>query len=77
MVNMGIDGWRLDAADLISDEYLISIYKNIKEINPDSIIIGELWNDASTFIRKEEKKIKTYIYVEMKLNQLLTIHYMV
>lgn len=60
-LNLGIDGWRLDAADLLSDNYLTSIYKNIKEINPNSIIIGELWNDASTFIRKEEKKIKTYI----------------
>ena len=57
MVNIGIDGWRLDAADLISDEYLISIYKNIKEINPDSIIIGELWNDAYKKRRKENKNI--------------------
>ena len=60
-LNMGIDGWRLDAADLLSDEYLTHIYKNVKEVRPDAIIIGELWNDASTFISEEEKKIRTYM----------------
>lgn len=60
-LNIGIDGWRLDAADLLSDEYLTHLYKNVKEANPNSIIIGELWNDASTFISKEEKKIRTYM----------------
>ena len=60
-LNFGIDGWRLDAADLLKDEYLTKIYKTVKEINPNSIIIGELWNDASTFVSKEEKKIRTYM----------------
>ncbi len=60
-LNIGIDGWRLDAADLLSDEYLTHLYKNVKEISSNSIIIGELWNDASTFISKEEKKIRNYM----------------
>ena len=60
-LNMGIDGWRLDATDLLSDEYLTHIYRNVKEVNPDSIIIGELWNDASTFISENEKRIRTYM----------------
>lgn len=60
-LNIGIDGWRLDAADLLSDEYLTHLYKNVKKTSPNSIIIGELWNDASTFISKEEKKIRTYM----------------
>ena len=46
---------------MLKDEYLTKIYKTVKEINPNSIIIGELWNDASTFVSKEEKKIRTYM----------------
>ena len=60
-LNLGINGWRLDATDLLSDEYLTHIYKSIKENNPDAVIIGELWQDATTFISEKDKKIRTYM----------------
>lgn len=60
-LNLGIDGWRLDAADLLSDEYLTHIYNTVKKNNSNAVIIGELWNDASTFISEKKKKIRTYM----------------
>ena len=46
-MNFGIDGWRLDAGDLLTDEFLSMIYDVVKKNNPDSIIIGEVWSDAT------------------------------
>lgn len=60
-MNLGVDGWRLDATDLLKDDYLTHIYKNVKKNNPNSIIIGELWQDASTFISEKDKLIRTYM----------------
>jgi len=47
---MGIGGWRLDVADEIPDEFLEILYRTVKEINPDAVIIGEVWEDASNKI---------------------------
>lgn len=45
--NFGIDGFRLDVADELPDEFLNALYTESKKINPNSIIIGEVWEDAS------------------------------
>ncbi|MCQ2479536.1 MAG: glycoside hydrolase family 13 protein [Clostridia bacterium] len=43
----GAGGWRLDVADELPDEFLDSFRKSVKEQNPDALIIGEVWEDAS------------------------------
>lgn len=45
--NMGIAGWRLDVADELSDTFLASLCKRVKECDPDAPIFGEVWEDAS------------------------------
>ena len=60
-LNLGIDGWRLDAADLLEDESIKHIYKVTKENNPNSVIIGELWNNATTFVNEDNKVVKSYM----------------
>ena len=52
----GIDGFRLDVADELSDEFLIALNKKIKEINPQGIIYGEVWEDASNKIAYGKRK---------------------
>lgn len=42
----GIDGWRLDVASEINDEFWEKFYRAAKEINPDAILIGEVWETA-------------------------------
>lgn len=44
----GISGWRLDVADELPDIFLDDLRKAIKEENEDAIIIGEVWEDATT-----------------------------
>jgi len=43
----GISGWRLDVADELPGEFIQRLRKVVKEENPDAILIGEVWDDAS------------------------------
>lgn len=43
----GARGWRLDVADELPDSFLKLLRRCVKEENPDAVIIGEVWEDAS------------------------------
>ena len=43
----GIKGWRLDVADELPDEFLQELRQAVKEKDPESVLIGEVWEDAS------------------------------
>ena len=43
----GIGGWRLDVADELPDDFLALLFKTVKEENPEAIVLGEVWEDAS------------------------------
>ena len=49
-----IDGWRLDVADEISHVFWKKFRKAIKEINPNALIIGEIWHYAGDFLEGDE-----------------------
>lgn len=44
----GIKGWRLDVADELPDSFIDKFRESVKKVNPDSLIIGEVWEDATT-----------------------------
>ena len=46
----GVSGWRLDVADELPDEFLDPLCEAIKRDNNDSLIVGEVWEDASNKI---------------------------
>ena len=46
----GADGFRLDVADELPDEFIARLYRRVKELKPDAIVIGEVWEDASNKI---------------------------
>lgn len=46
-LNLGADGFRLDVADELPDEFIINLRKRVKEIKPDALVLGEVWEDAS------------------------------
>ena len=46
-LRLGIDGWRLDVADELSDGFLDALRNASKEEKKDPLIIGEVWEDAS------------------------------
>lgn len=43
----GASGWRLDVADELPDEFLDSFRRAVKAENPDALVMGEVWEDAS------------------------------
>ncbi len=45
-LRLGARGWRLDVADELPDEVLSLIRSAAKAEKPDSVIIGEVWEDA-------------------------------
>jgi glycosidase len=47
----GIDGWRLDAADEVSDVFWAEWFAHIKSINPSAILVAENWKISSDWIK--------------------------
>ena len=49
-LTFGVDGFRLDVADELPDSFLKEIYSAVKKFNPEAVVIGEVWEDASNKI---------------------------
>lgn len=49
-LNLGADGFRLDVADELPDEFLRLLRQRVKALKPDALILGEVWEDASNKI---------------------------
>ena len=43
----GAAGWRLDVADELPDGFLDALRARVKATDPDAIVLGEVWEDAS------------------------------
>jgi glycosidase len=46
-IQKGISGWRLDVADELDSSFLESLRRATKTANPNAILYGEVWEDAS------------------------------
>lgn len=53
---LGADGWRLDVADELPDDFIRSIYRSIKRSNPDALVLGEVWEDCSNKMGSEGRR---------------------
>ena len=49
-IRAGADGFRLDVADELPDEFIAEFRKRLKSIKPDALLLGEVWEDASNKI---------------------------
>ena len=58
-MNMGVKGWRLDVADELPTKFIQELKKEVKKNNEESIVIGEVWEDASNKISYGERR--TYL----------------
>ena len=43
----GISGWRLDVIDELPEQFSQAFYKELKKTDPEAVLIGEVWEDAS------------------------------
>ena len=46
-MKLGVKGWRLDVADELPDQFIREFRQVMKETDRDSVLIGEVWEDAS------------------------------
>lgn len=53
---MGIGGYRLDVVDELTNNFLHAICQAARRVNPKAMIIGEVWEDASSKISYDERK---------------------
>ncbi len=52
----GASGWRLDVADELPDSFIAGVRSRIKAEDPDGLLIGEVWEDASNKISYGERR---------------------
>lgn len=52
----GIKGWRLDVADELPDAFIKELRAAMKKEDPSSVLIGEVWEDASNKISYDMRR---------------------
>lgn len=55
-LRLGADGFRLDVADELPDEFVKLLYNRVKEVKPDALVLGEVWEDASNKIAYDQRR---------------------
>lgn len=53
---LGLSGWRLDVADELPDRFLDRFSSSLKALNPEALLIGEVWEDASNKISYGQRR---------------------
>ena len=52
----GAMGWRLDVADELPTPFIRDIRQAMKDTNPDAVLIGEVWEDATNKVSYGERR---------------------
>ena len=52
----GADGWRLDVADELPDDFIAAIRTAITQEKPDGYLLGEVWEDGSNKIAYSRRR---------------------
>lgn len=54
MTQCGVDGFRFDVANEVSHDFLRTLRKHVKAINPDVYLLGEIWHDSTKWLQGDE-----------------------
>lgn len=49
-LKLGAYGFRLDVADELPDSFIVKLRNAVKRVNPEGLLLGEVWEDASNKI---------------------------
>ena len=55
-MRLGASGWRLDVADELPDKFIEMIKEKMIEVDEESVLIGEVWEDASNKVSYSNKR---------------------
>lgn len=53
-IKSGFDGLRLDVADEVSHTMWRELRKAVKTVNPDALLLGEVWHENTHYLRGDE-----------------------
>ena len=52
----GADGWRLDVADELPDDFIVELRQAMDAEKPDCLLLGEVWEDGSNKIAYDRRR---------------------
>ena len=55
-LGLGADGFRLDVADELPDAFLSLLKARVRQLKPDGLVLGEVWEDASNKIAYDVRR---------------------
>ena len=55
-LKLGADGFRLDVADELPNEFIKLLKDQIRKLRPDALLIGEVWEDASNKVAYDVRR---------------------
>lgn len=58
--DMGITNWRLDVADELPDEFIAFLRAELKKLDGEGVLLGEVWEDASN--KEAYGVLREYVY---------------
>ena len=55
-IDLGCSGWRLNVIDELPDEFIELIRTRMQEINKDTVLLGDIWDDASNKVSYSKRR---------------------
>ncbi|AQR97982.1 glycoside hydrolase family 13 protein [Clostridium saccharoperbutylacetonicum] len=55
-INLGASGWKLNVIDELSDKFIEFIRNEMDEFGGDTVLIGDIWEDASNKVSYSKKR---------------------
>jgi len=53
---LGATSWRLDVADELPDDFIRILRKRLKQIDPEGVLLGEVWEECSAKMGKDGRR---------------------
>lgn len=71
-MRLGADGFRLDVADELPDEFIRMLHRRVHAEKEESLVLGEVWEDAST---KIAYSVRRRYFVDNELDSVMNYPY--
>lgn len=69
---LGADGFRLDVADELPDSFILKLKEHIRDLRPDALLMGEVWEDASNKIAYD---VRRRYFIDGELDSVMNYPY--
>ena len=71
-LKLGADGFRLDVVDELPNEFVEILYRHLKKLRSDALLMGEVWEDASNKIAYD---IRRRYFVDGNMDSIMNYPY--